>query len=242
MNLQAYQSLVEKIGVNNLPTQHQDAYDLVKNGSDNFSNNDQWKMMLEDNDIRETYELHVAELKKLQSDEKPVMKVSSKKEKTKTTKAKKEKKASPLKVVKTEKVKASKPKKVAKTKRVKVAKAKSMVNKKELKFPITIKKLSKELQMIKRVLNMDGKEKTVNSLTLFHRDLEKLIGTQPDRKPVLNDMFNRLTGVIKSAEKASVENVKINLKEDFKEKLKQQLSHVKPKMKVEYLAGLEGKK
>ncbi|MCZ8327080.1 MAG: hypothetical protein O9302_03385 [Cyclobacteriaceae bacterium] len=243
MNLQTYQTLIEKIGVDNLPTQHQDAYDLVKNGSANFSNNDQWKMMLEDADIRETYELHVAELKKLQSEEMPVMQVSSRKEttktKTKVAKPKKEKKASPLKVSKPKPIKT---KKIAKAKKLKVAKPKATKVKKELKFPITIKRFSKELQVIKRVVNMDEKEKTLHSLKLFHRDIEKLLGTQPDRKPVLNDIFNRLTGVIKSVEKANIDKVKITLKEDFKEKLKAQLFQVKPKMKVEYLAGVEGKK
>lgn len=269
MNLSTYQNLIEKVGVSKLDEANKDAYNIVKEGSNNFTDPSLWSEMLADADIKDAYEAHVKALQKIADGspapvkkESPAQK-SKRKAKTKETMqvielakddkslnpevktkpVKAKKKSAPKKVVAKSK---AKPKKTVKKKAVKkvVTKAVKKAMKKEApKFPVTVKRLSKELQLIKRMASWDGKRKPVNALLLLKRDLEKTLKSNPDRKPVLNDMHNRLKGAIAKAEKAGVKELDIALDKAFKSRLIQNTSNPRPKMKVEYLAGVDtGKK
>ncbi len=267
MNLTNYQKLIDTIGVSKLNDAQKQAYEVVKEGSVNFTDPAQWSEMLADADIRDMYEQHVALLQKQSApsastpkpDPNPVMKVSKRPRAKKQTAPKKaapkipEVKAEVKPTVATPskkksrkaKPKKSASKKVAKPKApAKKAAPKKVVAKKEVKFPVVVKKLSKELQLIKRTANLHNKNKTVNAIKLLLRDVQATVKVTTDRKPMLNDIANRLTGAIASAEKNNVIEFKpIRLQKDFLQRLQDAVKEPRPKMKVEYLAGPEaGKK
>ena len=248
--LSTYQNLIEKVGLAKLDPANKDTYNIVKEGSANFSDPNLWNEMLADADIKEVYELHVKALQNLSKEEpKAEMRVDRKEEKKikqsrvkQSAKPKRSPRKAKNNVEKKVEPKKSTSKRRKKTKKVSVKKAAQAKAKHEVKFPVTVKRLSKELQLIKRLANMDGKRKTVNALTLFHRELKKILNTHPDRKPVLNDMYNRITGAVHKATKAGVKELDITLEKSFKNKLLINVRNPKPKMKVEFLAGLDEKK
>ncbi|HEY8935101.1 MAG TPA: hypothetical protein VIM65_07765, partial [Cyclobacteriaceae bacterium] len=244
MNLSTYKALVDSIGLSKLNEANKDTYNIVKEGSDNFNDSALWNEMLTDADIKEAYELHIKALEKMAkaeskpanvkvAKERPAKKIEVKKVATKKVV---EKKVAKKLVTKKRVVKRKTSPSKRKTKRKAVKKS---VKKEEVKFPVTVKRLSKELQLIKRMASWDGKRKTVTAVGLFHRDVQKLLKSNPDRKPILKEISKRLGGALTKAEAAGVKELDITLDAHFKSKLKENVSHPKPKMKVEYLAGLE---
>ncbi len=245
--LTTYQDLIEKVGLSKLDEANKDTYNIVKEGSANFSDPNLWNEMLADADIRDAYELHVKALQRMTSG----TSTKSDKPKAKPDAAPKEKpveihkkKATSLKTKKTKPPKKLKPKKIVKkeAKKPKAAPKKSVkAIKSEVKFPVTVKRFSQELQLIKRFANLDGKQKTVSSLRSFQKSLSKTLKQQPDRKPILSDMFNRLKETLHKAESNSITHINVNLEKAFKEKLAKSIKSAKPKVKLEYLAGVEKK-
>ena len=248
--LSTYQNLIEKVGLAKLDNANKDTYNIVKEGSANFSDANLWNEMLADADIKEVYELHVKALQNLSKEEpKAEMRVERKVDKKikqpkvkRSAKPKRSPRKAKAKAEKKMETKKSTSKKRKKTKNATARKAFQAKAKPEMKFPVTVKKLSKELQLIKRLAGMDGKRKSTNALSLFHRELKKILNTHPDRKPVLNDMYNRITGAVNKATKAGVKEIDVTLEKSFKSKLLSNLHNPKPKMKVEFLAGLDEKK
>lgn len=246
MNLSTYKTLIEKVGLSKLDDANSDTYNIVKEGSNDFTDPSLWNEMLLDADIKEAYEMHVNTLQKLSEENFPVKKKETKSAKKKH-KVKHKKDIELIKLVKEDVENnppvSTKKKATKKASRKKVkAQEKSVVKKvekKEVKFPVTVKRLSKELQLIKRMIGMDGKTKTINSLTLFHRDLKNILDGNPDRKPVLNDMFARMTNAVSMANEADAGLIPVTLEKDFKQRLLENVANPQPKMKVEYLAGTE---
>lgn len=239
--LSTYQGLIEKVGLSNLNEANKEAYNIVKEGSSNFTNSELWNDMLSDSDIREAYEMHVKALERLASE----TITEKEKELEKEFMKKADKKAARTKSVKTKKAsrKVSKPskKRVKKAaKRVKTAKKRTAM-KDPVKFPVTVKKFSKEIQLIRRMINMHGKRKGIGSLNSLDRDLQKTLKMHPDRKPVLREIAKRVSSAVTKANEAGVKEVDITLEKDFLEQLKSANSP-KPKMKVEYLGGTPKKK
>jgi hypothetical protein len=244
--LSSYQNLIETIGLSKLDAANKETYNIVKEGSADFTDPELWKEMLVDADIREAYELHVKALEKL-AETKPEVKAEmkiSKPKKTKPTVARKvktlrkseAKKEDPRPTPTPRKAKMKVSKKAVR-KSVRKTTTKKVDQKKEVKLPVTVKKLSKELQLIKRMAAMDGKRKTVNAIASLHREVGKTLGSNPDRKPVLNDIQNRLKGALSKVEKAGVKELDIKLDPGFKGRLLENIKNPRPKMKVEYLAG-----
>ncbi|HOX84258.1 MAG TPA: hypothetical protein PLS08_14620, partial [Chryseolinea sp.] len=80
--LSTYQNLIEKVGLAKLDPANKDTYNIVKEGSANFSDPNLWNEMLADADIKEVYELHVKALQNLSKEEpKAEMRVDRKEEK-----------------------------------------------------------------------------------------------------------------------------------------------------------------
>lgn len=225
MNLATYQSLVEKVGLSKMDAANKDTYNIVKEGSANFTDPNLWNEMLADADIKDAYDLHIKSLESLAEKKsepaKPKMKVSRSKAKRST------------------KVKPAPAPKVVKAK-VKKAAKKVAAKKQEVKFPVTVKKLSKELQLIKRMANMDGKRKTLGAVRSLMHEVEKV--KRPDRKSLMKDIHEKLAGVVLKAEAAGVKELDITLGKEFHSQLVESVKDAQPKMKVEYLAGLEKKK
>lgn len=232
MNLSTYQNLIEKVGLSKLDAANKDTYNIVKEGSANFTDPNLWNEMLADADIKEAYELHVKKLEILAESKPASMKVS------KSARPKRSTKPKPASAPKPE----PKPVTKLKVKRAakKVAKAKQPAT--SPKFPVTVKKLSKELQLIKRMANMDGKRKTVGSVTSLQRDVANILKTGPDRKSILTDINSKMKDVLEQATNAGVKELDIKLGKDFKEQLLKNVADAKPKMKVEFLGGVDEKK
>lgn len=240
-SLSTYQKLLDQVGVNNLSAGNKAVYQIVKEGSSDFTDPAGWKELVEADpeDIGQAYEMHVKALEQIADKAEPA---PAKKKVAKERKPKKV--AAPA--VKKEKVKKAaapkkKAKKVAKAKVKKVA-AKKVAKKEGVKFPITKKVLSKELQLIKRMVGMDGKRKTINALTLFHRDLDRIMNGNPskDRKPVLDDIHSRMTAAIDKAKSNSATEIDVKLDKEFKDRLVANASVTRPQMQIQYLAGVDG--
>lgn len=250
MNLTTYQSLIEKVGINNLDEANRDTYNIVKEGSDNFSDPALWNEMLVDADIKDAYDLHTKTLQQLAKEHsKADMKVSPKNESGKKEPGKKKVKAEakvkakekPLKAevkqAPTKKPRKAKTKRKTKGKKVKVQKVKPV----QVKYPVTVKRFSKELQLIKRFLNMDKKQKSLKSLKSFHRSLEEILNGNPDRKATLVEVFKRMTALVAQADAGGVTHVNVKLDKSHKGDLTSNIKSAQPKMKVEYLAGIQKK-
>lgn len=233
ISLSSYQTLIEKIGLAKLDPANTDSYHIVKEGSANFSDPSLWNEMLSDSDIRDAYELHVKALQKMaskavspnatkQKPKRPVVKKNA------TPKAKNIKSVRQPKPVKT--TPKMKPQKSPKKSVIKV--------KPEQKFPLTMKRFSKELQLLKRFASLDGKQKTVLSLLAFHKFVGKTLKENPDHKSLLKEIFLRLKEALAKADYHQLTHLDVSLDSTFKEKLVSTFSAARPKVKLEYFAGL----
>lgn len=106
-----------------------------------------------------------------------------------------------------------------------------------IKYPVTIKRFSRELQLIKQFINIDRKQKSMNALYSFHGAINNMLGKNPDRHAILSEMSTRLTNTINKAEKNELTDVIIKLENSFKERLTRNIMGARPKMKIEYLSG-----
>jgi hypothetical protein len=247
MDLITYQALIRKIGLEKLNEGHKEIYDLVKDGSHDFENPEVWIEMLVSSDVKDIYETHIKELKKLEKGEQTseVENVAvATKPKTKKVKKVKE----PKKKVKPEPKKIKPKKPPVKTKSKAKVKAKRTFAKRILKpkpepvkFPVTVKRFSKELQLMKRFKGMDGKEKSVKGLQLFHNLLKSTLKQHPDHRPVVGEMHKRLSTMLGIVKEKSLTHVIFNIDAGFKDKLVQNIKNARPRLKVEYLAGVEKK-
>lgn len=241
ITLSSYQNLIEKIGLAKLDQANTDSYHIVKEGSANFSDPNLWNEMLADADIREAYELHVKALQNMATSSSPSPKTSKQKpgkvaiKKTVPVKSRKTKpnpKLKSIEVAQQKKKKAKRlPKKPAKVAKTKVVKA-------ETKFPLTMKRFSKELQLIKRFAALDGKQKSISSLHSFHKSTGKTLKENPDHKSLIKEIFSRLKEALSKAEDHRLTHIDVILDKTFKERLVKTFSAARPKVKLEYFAGL----
>ncbi len=238
MNLNKYQSLIEKVGLKNLNDDERESYNIVEYGSRNFSDPSNWNNMLTDQDIKDIYEAHVKALERMAGKEiektKPVQS-KPKVQREKKPKAKKE----PKKVVKT----ADKPRPQKKVKAIKKRVVKKQVAKAEPapQYLVTVKRFSKELQIIKRFLNLDGKQRSMKAMLSFHRSIDFTLKQHPDRQSVLREIYKRLTDFLHTAKSHKLTGVIVNIDTSFKDKLVTNIKSARPKLKIEYLAGVSGK-
>ncbi|MBS1489690.1 MAG: hypothetical protein JSS93_04120 [Bacteroidetes bacterium] len=239
--LSTYQNLIEKVGLSKLDEANRDTYNIVKEGSANFTDANLWNEMLADADICDTYELHVKALESMASssappkEKKPKATPSPKKQAAKKIPTEKKTARAEQKKVRQAKAKKVKSKKAASVKKTKAAKP-------EMKFPVTVKRFSVELQLIKRFVNLDGKQKTTSALGSFHKSLGKTLKSNPDRKPLLSEMSKRLKETLRKAETNNVTHINVSLEKPFKEKLLKSIKGAKPKVKLEFLGELSSTK
>ena len=85
---------------------------------------------------------------------------------------------------------------------------------------------------------MDGKRKTVGSVTSLQRDVANILKTGPDRKSILTDINSKMKDVLEQATNAGVKELDIKLGKEFKEQLLKNVADAKPKIKVEFLGSL----
>lgn len=128
-----------------------------------------------------------------------------------------------------------------KVKRKSTVKVKTvMVKVKEPKAPVTVKKLSLELQTIKSFIGMDGKTYKRQAITNKQKAVKNALdsGKIVDYKTVITDINHRLGNAIDAMDKASATDIKVTLEKEFVNKCKQIVAGAKVRVRTEFLSGL----
>lgn len=176
--------------------------------------------------------------------EKPAVKASKPKAaskpkvaKTKVTKPKAEPKAAKPKAVKKPKTTTAKPKPA------KAVKPKALKTEVVEKPAVVVRKKSLELQIVTRLLNMNGKSVKKESLVSLHRMINKAEAENKfmqGSKAIIEYVNEQIQDVIASL--ADQQSVKLNLKAETLEKLNKVASGAKVRLRVDYLGGVKAKK
>lgn len=116
-----------------------------------------------------------------------------------------------------------------------------IVKVKEPKAPVTVKKLSLELQTIKAFIGMDGKTYKRQAITNKQKAVKNALdsGKIVDHKTVITDINHRLGNAIDAIDKASATDIKVTLEKDFVNKCKQIVAGAKVRIRTEFLSGVK---
>lgn len=204
----------------------------------------------DDREIKETVDNLIKAINKAQEATAPIKEPKTKAEpKKRSTAPKKAVKTQAKTKAKEVKVKAKKA--VTKTKPVKRTAAKkkktislrAKLQEKGLvslpKAPITIKKLSQELLLIKSFVGMKGKEKSVKVLNTFMKKAKDAVANcnVPSQKEILKEIQTRLRKGLGGLS-GTIKVVKVDIDVTFYNKCKAAIKDAKPRMTVQYLSGL----
>lgn len=115
-----------------------------------------------------------------------------------------------------------------------------VVKLKEPKPPITIKKLSLELQHIKRFASLSGKSVKVSRLKLFLATISKNIkeNNYQNHRALITEIATRLDKAIEQLEATEQTSVNVKHSDEIKEKCKAAIANAKVRVRTEYLSGL----
>lgn len=119
---------------------------------------------------------------------------------------------------------------------------KKIIQEEKAKIPVKINKLSIELSIIKGFIGMDGKTITSKGIASKHKSLKAHFdkGHISDHKSVLETIIQKIGKAVEASKDA--DNVKIKLEKEFKEKCIALVKGAKPKIQVNYLAGVKHNK
>ncbi len=256
-----YPNVIKSIGLSKLNQGQKEAHELIVEASDNFKNLSQLKDLMSDPDIKEMVDMYFKQLEKFspvtkESEKKPKAKVSvskksgpakkkttAKKSSVKTKRAKptgRQAKSSKLKA-RSAKVKAHKKKPVV---RKTTAKSKAtLIKKQEAKPAIQIKRYSVELALIRRMLNMVGKQKTYRSIELLHMAVKKGItsGKVKDHKGIVSKIASGTNTIMTAMKKSKLDLITVNLKEETKKSMQKIVQGATERLRVSYLSGVNTK-
>lgn len=121
------------------------------------------------------------------------------------------------------------------------SRAKKVKQKKETKPAIVIRKMSLELQHVKRYLKMEGKKIKTSSLVNLSNSINTAIASESylTHKSLLNEISSKLSSACEKLKETGQETVDVNLTPEFKTKCQDILSQAKVRIRTEYLAGLD---
>lgn len=166
--------------------------------------------------------------------------------KTESTKPKKTKTPKKKATAKPKTKTVSKKKSPEKTKPVSKAKPKvkvKIVKEKVAKAPVQVTRYSMELQLIQKLLLIDGKPRTVKYLKNLRSQADKAIQYGAlHYATALEDMKGIIYKIVQEGEDKNADTMIVTLKEDTRERLKSYIDKAKVRMRVEFLAGIEKKK
>ncbi len=136
------------------------------------------------------------------------------------------------------------PKKKKPIKAKKAIKRKATPKPKEEKAPVTVKKLSAELNLIRTFAGWHGKPRKVTAVKSYLKRLETVKkGTNvPSHKSLLNQIASKIKLGLASIEKGVEQFGKVNITADLLTKCKAAVKNAKPRLQVQYLSGLKPKK
>lgn len=129
-----------------------------------------------------------------------------------------------------------------KTKRTTKPKAKPKTVKE--KATVRVKKLSLELQLIKSFAAMHGKSRKVASIKSYLKRVEiaKPVCNVPTQKALLNQITAKIKAGLKNLKEGTDIIEKVTVTPDLLAKCKAAVKNAKPRLEVQYLSGVKGKK
>lgn len=112
------------------------------------------------------------------------------------------------------------------------------------KVPVTVRKLSLELQVIKSFALMDGKSRKVASIKNFLKKAEmaKNNTNVAAHKVLLTEIVKKMKAGLKSLSQNVDTISKVTVNADFLQKCKAAVKNAKPRIQVQYLSGIKRKK
>lgn len=112
------------------------------------------------------------------------------------------------------------------------------------KAPVTVKKLSAELQLIKNFAAWHGKSRKVSTVKAFLKRLEsvKKNANVSSQKSLLGLIAGKIKSGLANLSKDAETIGKVTLTADILDKCKAAVKNAKPRLQVQYLSGLKGKK
>ena len=128
----------------------------------------------------------------------------------------------------------------AKVRKVAAKVAKAVRKADAAKIPVTVNKKSLELQLIKTFTGMDKKSYTLKAIAAKHTSLKNYFkkGAINDHKAIIQNILIRLTKAKTAMEKQKATDIKTTLDTGFKNKCLDLVKNAKPKLQVNYLAGM----
>lgn len=132
-------------------------------------------------------------------------------------------------------VKASKVKKTTKAQKVKTVV--KTIKVKEPKAPVTVKKLSKELQIIKSFVAMNGKRYKTKFVEFKYTQLFNFLPEAVDHKTVIEDIWKRLGNAVKAIKDNNLEEITLNIEPAFITKCTNLVKNAKVRVRTEFLSG-----
>lgn len=112
------------------------------------------------------------------------------------------------------------------------------------KAPVRVKKLSLELQLIKSFLAMNGKSRKVITVRNFLSKIEQANRNTnvPSQKSILTLVAKRMKEGLAKLDKQVDILQNIQIEQDLLKRCKEAIKNAKPRLEVQYLSGLKGKK
>ena len=237
ISIDNYQDIIGKIGLSKLSDGEKEAHELIKEGSDNFSNLAQLKELMDDPDIGETIQLYFDKLQgKLPSEKKEEPAPPAPKKETKPKSNAKPKSAAPR--------KSAKPKVKAASKKAsrKAAKPRTKVITKTVKEKpaahTTVRKIkSPDLQVLTRISNMGKKQQSHETLQRFVTQLDNALsaGKYADHGGLIKEIHGKLAKMLEKNSDA----YKVQLSEETAAKVAKAISGAKERLRVSFLAGVD---
>ena len=143
------------------------------------------------------------------------------------------------------KAKAAKPKKAAVKAKAKApvkAKPKVKIVVKTVKEPKAIntkKVFSKELQLLKRFVGMNGQTKSVAAIESLNKAVTSALaaGSITDHKSEINHIKESTDDFLKKMKSGSIPNAQVDIKPDTLDKMKAAIANAKERLRVSYLSG-----
>lgn len=110
---------------------------------------------------------------------------------------------------------------------------------KEPKAPVTVKKLSKELQIIKSFVAMNGKRYKAKFVEFKHADVAKFLPNAVDHKSVITEVAMKLGNAVKAIKASNLAEITLNIDQAFLTKCTNLVKNAKVRVRTEFLSGVD---
>lgn len=117
-------------------------------------------------------------------------------------------------------------------------------NNRPAKAPVTVKKLSLELQVIKSFAGMNGKTYSAVVFKNKHKQISNYLNDDKihDHKAIILEIKSKLNKVITSLDEHTATNATINIDKEFEAKCRQIVKSGTVRLRTEFIAGIKPRK